>query len=102
MVGEDEPLKALQFPEKRLKVLERVIKEYPEKVLAKDLAFYRLSLFLRHRSDPSDYGGQSTALPGGGRLDSVDLTRFHRHISASSAFRLATCNVGFRAVSSNC
>ena len=71
MVGEVEPLKALQDPEKRLKIIDRVIKEYPKKVLAKDLAFYRLRLSPRHPAVLSEYDSPPTALAGNGRLDSV-------------------------------
>lgn len=71
MVGEVEPLKALQDPEARSRIIERVLKEYPEKTLAKDLAFYRLRLSPQDPADPSEYDSPPMTLAGGGRLDSV-------------------------------
>jgi len=71
MVGEVEPLKALQDPKTRSRIIERIIKEYPEKTLAQDSAFYRLRLSPEHPADPKQYDSPPVALAGKGRLDSV-------------------------------
>lgn len=71
MVGEIEPLKALQDPHTRSRIIERVIKEYPEKTLAQDSTFYRLRLSPESPADPKEYDSPPNALAGRGRLDSV-------------------------------
>lgn len=71
MVGEVEPLKALQDPKKRIKIIERVLTEYPGKTLAKDLAFYRLRVSPEDPADPREYDSPPIALTGRGRLDSA-------------------------------
>lgn len=70
MVGQVEPLKDLQDPTKRSQVIDRVLKEYPEKVLAKDSAFYRLRVGPQHPDKPQEYDSPPIALAGMGRLDS--------------------------------
>lgn len=59
MVGEVEPLKALQDPAMRPQVLERVLTEYPAMVLAKGTKFYRLRIEPNRPADPG-----STIAPG--------------------------------------
>lgn len=71
MLGEVNPLKALQGAKTRSKVIERVLKEYPQKTLAKDSPFYRLRLSPQNPADPSEYDSPPMALTGRGRLDSV-------------------------------
>ncbi len=73
MVGEVEPLKDLEDPAKRSQVIARVLKEYPERTLAKDSAFYRLRVGPRQPADPSEYDSPPTELAGKGRLDSVSF-----------------------------
>jgi hypothetical protein len=70
MIGEVEPLKALQDPVARPQMIERVLKEYPEKTLAKDTRFYRLRVSPKHPADPLEYDSPPVALTGNGRLDS--------------------------------
>lgn len=74
MIGEVEPLKALQDPTTRSKIIERVLTEYPEKTLVKDSAFYRLRLSPEDSADPSEYDSAPTSLAGRGRLDSVGFS----------------------------
>jgi len=74
MIGEVEPLKALQDPKTRSKIIERVLAEYPEKILAKDSAFYRLRLSPRDSADPREYDSPPLPLAGRGRLDSVGFS----------------------------
>jgi hypothetical protein len=71
MVGEVEPLKDLQDPTKRAQVIARVLKEYPERTLAKDSPFYRLRVGPRRPADPGEYDSPPTEQAGMGRFDSV-------------------------------
>lgn len=71
MFGEIEPLKDLEDPAKRSQVIARVLREYPERTLAKDSAFYRLRVSPRQPAEPSEYDSPPTELAGSGRLDSV-------------------------------
>ena len=70
MIGEVEPLKDLQDLAKRAQVIGRILKEYPEKVLAKDSTFYRLRVSPQHPGDLREYDSPPVALAGKGRLDS--------------------------------
>jgi hypothetical protein len=70
MVGEVEPLKALQDHESRQQIIARVLKEYPEATLAKDSKFYRLRVSPRSPADPLEYDSPPVGLAGKGRLDS--------------------------------
>jgi len=71
MIGEVEPLKALQNPATRSLVISRIITEYPTAVLPEGQIFYRI------RKDPTkpdnfrEYDSQPSALTGSGRLDSA-------------------------------
>ena len=69
MVGEVEPLKALQDPATRPQIINRVLKEYPAKTLAKSTKFYRLRVSPRRPADPMEYDSPPVALAGNGRLD---------------------------------
>lgn len=71
MVGEVEPLKALQDSTMRPKVIERILKEYPAKVLARDEIFYRLRIGPKHPAAPDEYDSPPVMLAGRGRLDST-------------------------------
>ncbi len=73
MVGEVEPLKALQAPETRPRIVERVLREYPEKTLTKSTKFYRLRVNPQRPDDPLEYDSPPVALAGKGRLDSSDF-----------------------------
>lgn len=71
MIGEVEPLKALQRLEDRAKIVERIISEYPAQVLTLTDPFYRLRREPKDPTLPSEY--DSPPLAGNGRLDSTDL-----------------------------
>lgn len=70
MVGEVEPLKALQDFATRPQIIDRVLKEYPEKALTQGTKFYRLRINPQCPDDPLEYDSPPVALAGKGRLDS--------------------------------
>jgi hypothetical protein len=73
MVGEVEPLKALQRSDERKKILERITSEYPARILSKEEVFYRLRKSPKEPSSPSEYDSPPGHLLGEGRLDSADF-----------------------------
>lgn len=72
MVGEVEPLVALQEPATRPQIIERVLNEYPEHIVSKDTKFYRLRVKPQQPADPQEYDSPPIAFVGKGRLDSTD------------------------------
>lgn len=70
MVGEVEPLKALQEPVTRPQIINRLLNEYPARAVAKDTKFYRLRVSPQRPADPLEYDSPPIALAGKGRLDS--------------------------------
>lgn len=74
MVGEVEPLKALQDPATRPQIIERILREYPEKTLSKGSKFYRLRVNPRRPADSSEYDSPPLEFAGSGRLDSRDFS----------------------------
>jgi hypothetical protein len=74
MFGEIEPLKALQDPATRSPVVERVLKEYPERILAKDTKFYRVRVNPLRPAEPDEYDSPPTHVAGKGRLDFVGFS----------------------------
>ncbi len=73
MMGEVEPLKDMQNPETRAQIIERVLTEYPTKVLSKSSKFYRLRIAPLHPSDPMEYDSPPSPISGNGRLCSSDF-----------------------------
>jgi hypothetical protein len=73
MVGEVEPLKALQRPDERRKILERITREYSARILSKTDIFYRLRRSPHDPSSPSEYDSPPGHLLGEGRLDSAEF-----------------------------
>jgi hypothetical protein len=71
MVGEVDPLKALQVPDTRPHIIKRVLREYPAKTLAKDDLFYRLRVNPERPAEPEEYDSPPVSLVGRGRLDST-------------------------------
>lgn len=69
MVGEVEPLKALQNPESRQQTIARILKEYPEVTLARDSKFYRLRVSPMRPSDSFEYDSPPIRITTNGRLD---------------------------------
>lgn len=74
MFGEIDPLKALQEPATRHQIIERVLKEYPERKLAKNELFYRVRVSPAQPAAPSEYDSPPSHMAGKGRLDSVGFT----------------------------
>lgn len=73
MVGEVEPLKALQDPAMRSHIIERVLTEYPITVLAKGTKFYRLRIEPNRPADAGEYDSPPVEYSGNGRLCSTEL-----------------------------
>lgn len=70
MVGEVEPLKALQDEASGGAVIERILSEYPGRVLYADETFYRIRKAPRQPDDPVEYDSPPSVIAGTGRLDS--------------------------------
>lgn len=71
MVGEVEPLKALQYPETTSSIIGRIIREYPAIVVPTKEVFYRIR---KSPAKPDDFGEYDTPpirLASSGRLDSL-------------------------------
>ncbi|MDA9509432.1 hypothetical protein XI09_33310 [Bradyrhizobium sp. CCBAU 11386] len=73
MVGEVEPLKALESEETRKGVLERILKEYPTKTLKPDNLFYRIRVAPSVPENAGEYDSPPKPSDNPGRLDSLDL-----------------------------
>lgn len=69
MVGEVEPLKSLQSTKMRSSIVERILSEYPERVVGQDVSFYRIRKGHKNPSNPLEYDSPPEHLAGGGRLD---------------------------------
>lgn len=69
MLGEVEPLKALEDPATRGAVVERILREYPAVTLEPGSLFYRIRKGPRTPDDPREY--DSGPNPGAGRLDAA-------------------------------
>lgn len=74
MVGEVEPLKDLQLESSRGRIIQRVIEEYPERLVPSGAKFYRLRVNPNNPSDPMEYDSPPIEFSGNGRLDSSDLS----------------------------
>ncbi|WP_218118946.1 RES family NAD+ phosphorylase [Nitrosospira sp. Nsp1] len=72
MVGEIEPLKALQKFRTRQAVIERVLSEYPTTSLRPGLIFYRIRIGPSAPAEPSQYDSPPSAFAGKNRLDSYN------------------------------
>jgi hypothetical protein len=69
MIGEVEPLKALQKSRTRRSVIDRILNEYPTTTLSKDQTFYRIRVAPSEPSVPSQYDSPPAMFAGKGRLD---------------------------------
>ena len=69
MVGEVEPLKALEHVRTRSSILSRILTEYPTKVLMPDEHFYRIRVNPAKPADPAEYDSPPPEHSGRGRLD---------------------------------
>src|ERR1700730_3824506 len=73
MVGEIEPLKALENPETRKEILSRILREYPETTFNTGNVFYRLRIAPTKPEETTEYDSAPAALASTGRLDSTKL-----------------------------
>lgn len=72
MIGEVEPLKALQSTKTRPSIVERILSKYPERVVGPDESFYRIRKEPKTPPDPREYDSPPEHLAGAGRLDTKD------------------------------
>jgi len=72
MLGHIEPLEALQYSLTRGTIIDRVLKEYPERTLPKDEIVYRLRANPEDPATHGEYNSQPYKLLGRGRLDSPE------------------------------
>jgi hypothetical protein len=72
MIGEVEPLKALQSPKRRKAVIKRIIAEYPTITLTSSDAFYRVRVNPTRPADPMQYDSPPAEYLGRNRLDSAN------------------------------
>ncbi len=71
MIGQVTPLEELQDTNKRPYVIQRILKEYPEKTLTNESVFYRLRISPERRESPEEYDSPPISKAGKGRLDSL-------------------------------
>lgn len=73
MMGEVTPLKDLQNPEKRGRIIDRIISEYPWVDYGRDKTFYRVRLAPTVPDDPLQYDSPPDQFLEKGRIDSATL-----------------------------
>lgn len=73
MIGEVEPLKALQDPASCAPVVDRILSEYPGRILALDENFYRIRKAPLRPANAQEYDSPPDSIVGNGRLDSPDF-----------------------------
>ena len=73
MIGEVEPLKALQKPESRGGVISRILSEYPTRILDSDEYFYRLRKAPPHPGSFDQYDAPPNENLGHGRFETSDF-----------------------------
>ncbi len=78
MVGEVEPLKALQEPSSRAAVIDHILSEYPTTLLPVEESFYRIRKAPKNTEDCGEYDSPPLAVAGTGRLDSSGFPVDHR------------------------
>lgn len=72
MVGEVEPLKALQDLASRSLIVERIVREYPTREIEPTLSFYRIRKDPKSPAEHHEYDSPPTTFAGTGRLDASD------------------------------
>jgi hypothetical protein len=72
MLGQIEPLEALQDPLQRAAIIDRILKEYPERTLPQDEIFYRLRANPENPVAKGEYDSPPEKFLGRGRLDSPE------------------------------
>lgn len=70
MLGEIEPLKALQRPRTRQQIVDRILREFPSRTLPPGEPFYRLRINPTTPDQPTQYDSPPPEFAGKGRLDS--------------------------------
>ena len=70
MVGEIVPLNDLQDREKQPKIIDRILDEYPSRILETSRELYRIRKDPKHPHDPSEYDSPPDGAASHGRLDS--------------------------------
>jgi hypothetical protein len=70
MVGEVEPLMALEDPASSAAIIERILQEYPRFILRPEDTFYRIRKAPSSPDQSHEYDSPPVAQAGGGRLDS--------------------------------
>lgn len=73
MIGEVEPLKALLDEKKRAAIIDRIVAEYPTRVVGLDESFYRVRKSPGSATDPLEYDTPPLGIPQDGRLSSQDV-----------------------------
>jgi hypothetical protein len=73
MVGEVQPLKALQEPNTKADVITRILNEYPGRILGTDECFYRLRQAPSHPGEFQEYDSPPAEKLGQGRFDRTEL-----------------------------
>jgi hypothetical protein len=68
MVGEVEPLKALQGLKSRASMVERILHQYPERNIGPEESFYRIRKAPKKPSKPNEYDSPPSGLADIGRL----------------------------------
>jgi hypothetical protein len=72
MLGHVTPLIALQDPLSRGAIVDRILKEYPERNLPKGESLFRLRANPKVPSDPAEYDSPPDKFVGTGRIDSLE------------------------------
>jgi hypothetical protein len=73
MVGEVEPLRALQSTSARQGIVEQILVEYPSRAMSPLETFYRIRIDPQHPADPHEYDSPPAALARGGRLNCANF-----------------------------
>lgn len=73
MVGEVEPLKALEESASRPGIVKRILEEYPAHDLDPSEAFYRVRTSVDEPSEESQFDSPPIGVSGNGRLDTPDM-----------------------------
>jgi hypothetical protein len=73
MIGEVEPLKAMQKVDSREEVISRIFREYPTRILGSDETFYRLRKAPLNPDDFGEYDAPPGERPAQGRFETSEL-----------------------------
>ncbi|MES9972971.1 MAG: RES family NAD+ phosphorylase [Candidatus Thiodiazotropha sp.] len=73
MLGEVEPLKALEDPASRAGIVDLILKEYPVHEMEPSEAFYRVRTCIEDPTQESQFDSPPVEMSGSGRLDTPDM-----------------------------